>query len=137
VVDSRIDVEQKRQVNGLVGVEKLVLKAEALDLIEVKSRFIRENLVNSDARYRSVCSIVHTVKGQGCLSRIHHQVVRQGFKFPGQLVLNVTEEADSELSEHVDFIVLELVVNMIFVHREPELLADYVVKRNDKPKATD
>lgn len=49
VVDRRIQVEQYWQFKRLTRIEELILEAEALDLVEVKSALLGEDLIDSDA----------------------------------------------------------------------------------------
>lgn len=63
VVDRRIQVKQDGQVNRLLGVQELVLKAETLDLVEVGRHLIRVNLVHSDTCNGLIRPIVDLVEG--------------------------------------------------------------------------
>ena len=63
IVDGRIKVEQNWEVDALIWIEELVLKAETLDLVKVERHFFRVDLVNGDACNRLVRPVVHLVEG--------------------------------------------------------------------------
>ena len=60
----RVEVEEQGKVNRLIRIEELIFKAEALDLVEVHRCVLRKDLVDCNASYRFVRSIVYFVEGK-------------------------------------------------------------------------
>ena len=61
--DRWVKIKQHRQVHLLMRVNQLILKAEALNLIEIHGQLLRKDLINSDASYRFIRPIIHFVEG--------------------------------------------------------------------------
>ena len=49
MVDGRVQVKQYWQVERLVRVQELVLKAKALDFVEIQGALFREDLIDGDS----------------------------------------------------------------------------------------
>jgi len=92
VADCGINIEQKRQINGLVWVDELVFKTEALDLVEIEGRFLRIDLINGDASYWSVGTIVDFIEAKSTLARINDNRRCRRLKLPWNLILRVGQE---------------------------------------------
>jgi hypothetical protein len=82
MVDWRVEVEEDGQVHGLLGVEQLVLEAEALYFVEVESSLIRVDLVNRYPWDGLIRSIVYLIEGKTCLTSIHHQAIGHWLELP-------------------------------------------------------
>ena len=128
MADCGINVEEERQINGLVWVDELVFETEALNLIEIEGRFLGIDLVNGDASYWSVGTIIDFVESKSTLARINNNRRCRRLKLPWNLILHVGHEGHSELSVDVNFAIFEFVLFGMLTHGEPECLANYVVK---------
>ena len=62
VVNCWIQIEQKREIDRLIWIEQLILKAKALDFVEVEGHFFREYLIDGYASHRSIRSIEHFIE---------------------------------------------------------------------------
>ena len=128
VADGGVDVEEERQVEGLVGVDQLVLETEALDFVEIEGRLLGVDLVDGDACDGSVGAVEDLVEAEGGLARIDDDRRRGRLELPWDLVLRVAHEGDPELPVHVDLTIFELVLFSVLAQSEAEGLADDVVE---------
>lgn len=71
MVNGGVQVEENRQVERLIGIQELVLEAEALNFVEVEGTFLWVYLVYGNARNRFVRPIVDFVECEGSLTSIH------------------------------------------------------------------
>ena len=136
MADRRVQVEKYWQVDLFVGVDQLVLEAEALDLVEVHGQFFREDLIDSDSCNRFIRPIIHLVEGQGRLTRIHCQGGGLGLELPWNLILSMAHESHLEFAENVDVLVFHSVVFCMLTHGEAHGLADDVVEGDGQEVAT-
>lgn len=128
MADCGIDVEEERQINGLVWVNELVFKTEALNLVEIEGRLLRIDLVNGDASNWSVGTIEDFVESERTLARINNNRRSRRLKLPWNLILHVSQERHSELSVHINFAVFEFVLFGMLTHGEAKGLTNYVVE---------
>lgn len=70
-----VNIKEDWHVNLLARSEPLLLKAEALNFVEVLTSLLRSHIVCGDACHRLIAEIVSCVKGQGALPWRHLQVV--------------------------------------------------------------
>jgi hypothetical protein len=70
----------------------LVLKAEALYLVEVEGGLLGENLVHCYSRNRLVAAIIDLIKSESGLTRIYNKACSLRLKLPGQIILGVCHE---------------------------------------------
>ena len=108
--DGWVKVEQEGQLEGLVGVEELVLEAEALNLIKIHRYFFWINLVNGNTRNRPVRPVEYFVEAEGRLACVDHNGGSRWLELPRNLVLSMRHEGDAELTEHINLRFLELVL---------------------------
>lgn len=137
VVDRRVQVEEQGQVERLVRVQQLILEAEALYFVEVNGGIFWGQLVDSNASYRFVTSVVYLVEREGSLAGVDHQLGGLRLEIPRNFIFCHSHELNLELSEHIDFAVLEAVVFGMAGHREPEGLADHVVEWHSEEVAAE
>lgn len=64
----RINVEEHRHVHLLVRIQLLLLETEALDFVEIRTRFEWDDVVGTNSNHRLICWVPGSVKGQGGLS---------------------------------------------------------------------
>lgn len=136
MVNSRIEIEQNRQIHLFLRVQQLVFKAETLNFVEVQSDFFWVHLVYCDSSYWLVRFIVHFVEGKGCLTCIDLQLCSLWLEIPWNAVLCMTTKVHSVLSKDVDFIICETIVLIVIARFKPKNLANYVVKRHSKEVAS-
>ena len=135
VVNGGVQVEKDRQVHWFLRIEKLVLKAEALDLVEVEGGLLWEDLVNGYSSYRLVWSVVDFVKGEWGLACVHYETGRLGLEFPGKVVLSMGHKRDTILSENVYFVFVKLIFFGMLSHGKAKGLTNHVVKGDHQEEA--
>eukprot|EP00416_Gambierdiscus_australes_P022071 CAMPEP_0171064700 /NCGR_PEP_ID=MMETSP0766_2-20121228/6450_1 /TAXON_ID=439317 /ORGANISM="Gambierdiscus australes, Strain CAWD 149" /LENGTH=163 /DNA_ID=CAMNT_0011520765 /DNA_START=90 /DNA_END=582 /DNA_ORIENTATION=+ len=80
----RIDEEENWQVDFLLRIDQLLVKTEALDLVEVEARLWRDHMVDGHANDRLVRGVLRTVERQRSLTQTHDHPPLLGHEFPGQ-----------------------------------------------------
>lgn len=134
--DGRVQVKQDGQVHHFTGVEQLVFEAEALNLVKVKCHFFGENLIYGDSCDRLGGAIMNLVESKRCLTRVDLNLSFLWLKLPGNFILGMSHEANEELTENVDFLLLLPVVFMALFHCKPECLTHNVVEWDGEEVAT-
>lgn len=86
----RIYVEEHGHVHFLIRIQLLFLKAETLDLVEIRSCLKRNNIVRADPDHRFVRGILGSVEGQRCFSGEHLQVRLNEYIGPFSIALQPT-----------------------------------------------
>ena len=92
MANSWVQIEQKGHVQTLVGVQKLIFEAEALNFVEIQGCFLREDLVDGDTSDWSICSVEHFVEAESCLSSIHYNCWGTRLELPRDLILSMGQE---------------------------------------------
>lgn len=136
VVDGRVQIEQKRQVNWLIRIEQLVLEAETLNFVEIQRGLLGENLVDCDSSDRLTWPVIDLVKGQAGFTCIYHKTGGLRLKFPRQLVLSMSHERDSIFAEHIHLIITEVIFFGMLPHWKPKSLADDIIEWNNQEEAS-
>lgn len=81
-----VEVEEDGHVDGLAGVEALLLEAEALDLAEIGGHLGRGDAVRGHADNVRVAAVRRRVEGQRRLARQHAHLALLRHEFPRQHV---------------------------------------------------
>ena len=126
--DGRVQVKENGQVHHFAGVEQLVFEAEALNFVKVKGNFFRVNLIYGDSCDWLGGAIMDLVESKRCFARVDFNLSLLWLKLPGNFILGMGHEANEELTENVDFLLLLPVVFMALFHRKPECLTHNVVE---------
>ncbi len=92
VFNSRVEIEEDRQIDFLLRIEHLILEAEALDLIKVEGGVLWHDLVDRYPDDWRICLIIGLVEGEGCFACVDDDVVLLGLEHPGQVLVDFREE---------------------------------------------
>ena len=130
MVDRWVKIEEYRKVNRLIGIQELILEAEALDFVEVQSAFLWEDLVNGDSSDRLIRTIVHFVESKSSLTSVDQELRRFRLELPRDFILCMTHETNPPLTEHIDVLWCYSVVLRMLRHSEAERLTDHIVEGN-------
>mmetsp|Transcript_13188 Transcript_13188/g.35888 ORF Transcript_13188/g.35888 Transcript_13188/m.35888 type:complete len:218 (+) Transcript_13188:287-940(+) len=93
----RVNVEENGHVNSLVRLQPLLLKAEALDLVEVLAELVWGDIIHGVPRHRFIAFIVGSEEGQCALPCLHTHVLLCRLELPGHVICNVRVEPYSDV----------------------------------------